>query len=123
MAAMDSRTARRSTPTYASSAPGSSASPTRTRRADAACASHCSSATGHAVGASVRNFGHVFVSGVGDGEDLDCALRSRERWLELGARAGISVRESGTLVVARAEDELAVLEGAAADPRRGARAC
>src|SRR5581483_1831468 len=57
----------------------------------------------------------------GDGEDLECALRARERWLELGARAGLDVRAVGTLVVARAEDELAVLEGAAANPRRGAR--
>jgi FAD dependent oxidoreductase TIGR03364 len=74
-----------------------------------------------AVGASVRNFGHAFISGVASGADLDCALRSRERWVELGARAGISVREAGTLVVARETDELAVLEGAASDPRRRAR--
>ena len=42
-----------------------------------------------AVGASVRNFGHAFVAGIGDGEDLECALRARERWLELGLEAGI----------------------------------
>jgi FAD dependent oxidoreductase TIGR03364 len=76
---------------------------------------------GRAVGASVRNFGHAFFAGIGDGEDLECALRTRERWLELGPRAGVSMRNAGTLVVARAEDELAVLEGAAANPRRGAR--
>jgi FAD dependent oxidoreductase TIGR03364 len=74
-----------------------------------------------AVGASVRNFGHAFVAGIGDGEDLECALRARERWLQLGLRAGIALRSGGTLVVARAEDELAVLEGAAANARRGAR--
>ncbi|MGD0385799.1 MAG: TIGR03364 family FAD-dependent oxidoreductase [Solirubrobacteraceae bacterium] len=73
-----------------------------------------------AVGASVRNFGHAFLSGVSDGEDLECALRARERWLDLGARARIPMWDAGTLVVARAEDELAVLEGAAANPRRGA---
>ncbi len=74
-----------------------------------------------AVGASVRNFGHAFITGIGDGEDLACALRARARWVELGARAGIVVRDAGTLVVARAHDELAVLEGAAANPLRAAR--
>ncbi len=74
-----------------------------------------------AVGASVRNFGHAFFAGVSDGEDLECALRSRERWLELGARARLHMRTAGTLVVARSEDELEVIEGAAANPRRGIR--
>ncbi len=74
-----------------------------------------------AVGASVRNFGHAFFAGVGDGEDLECAMRARERWIELAERARIPLWDDGTLVVARAQDELAVLEGAAANPRRGAR--
>jgi FAD dependent oxidoreductase TIGR03364 len=74
-----------------------------------------------AVGASVRNFGHAFIASVSDGDDLECALRSRERWLELGARGGLQIRQAGTLVLARGEDELAVLEGAAANPRRAAR--
>ena len=74
-----------------------------------------------AVGASVRNFGHVFLGGLADGEDLECGLRSRERWLELGRLAGLEVSEAGSLVIARAQDELELLEGAAANPRRGAR--
>lgn len=74
-----------------------------------------------AVGASVRNFGHVAVGALADGEALECGLRARERWLELGGRAGIGVREVGSLVVARAADELELLEGAAANPTRGAR--
>ena len=74
-----------------------------------------------AVGASVRNFGHCFFSAMGDGAALECALRTRERWLELGRRAGLTVLESGSLVVARHEDELAVLEAIARDERRGAR--
>ncbi|MGO9753147.1 MAG: TIGR03364 family FAD-dependent oxidoreductase [Solirubrobacteraceae bacterium] len=73
-----------------------------------------------AVGASVRNFGHAFIACVSDGDDLECALRSRERWLELGARAGLQMCQAGTLVLARAEDELAVLEGTAGNPRRAA---
>src|ERR1700677_3876427 len=66
-----------------------------------------------AVDASVRNFGHVFTASLREGADLDCALRARERWLDLGRRAGIEIEQAGTLVVARAPDELALLEGAA----------
>jgi D-hydroxyproline dehydrogenase subunit beta len=73
-----------------------------------------------AVGASVRNFGHVIVSGMAAGEPLAVALDARERWLSLGRRAGLAVRESGSLIVARAADELAVLEAVAAEPERGA---
>lgn len=62
-----------------------------------------------AGGASVRNFGHGFFSAqAGDG--LDYAMRARERWLELAAAAGFWLAESGTLLVARADDELAVME-------------
>jgi FAD dependent oxidoreductase TIGR03364 len=74
-----------------------------------------------AVGASVRNFGHVFVTAMGDGEALECALRARRRWLELGARAGLEVLEAGSVIVASHDDELEVMAGAAADERRGAR--
>jgi len=74
-----------------------------------------------AVGASVRNFGHLIFTGVGDGEPQRCAAISRGRWLELGKRAGLHLVEAGTLVVARAPDELAVLEAVARDPERRAR--
>lgn len=74
-----------------------------------------------AAGASVRNFGHGFVTGMAGGDAFECALDARERWIELGARAGLDVLESGTVVVARHEDELAVLDGLAQDERRGAR--
>lgn len=74
-----------------------------------------------AAGASVRNFGHLIVSAMPDGVALTCALRARQRWLELGERAGLTVQRCGTLVVARAADELEVMEGVAADPRRGVR--
>jgi FAD dependent oxidoreductase TIGR03364 len=73
-----------------------------------------------AVGASVRNFGHAFFTAVAD-EDFDCSMRSRERWLELGRRAGLNVRRDGTLLVARAPDELDVIQGVAADPDRKVR--
>jgi D-hydroxyproline dehydrogenase subunit beta len=60
-------------------------------------------------GSTVRNFGHVGVS-VHAGEAGEYAARSRELWLRLAERAGFWIRAAGTLVVARAEDELAVLE-------------
>lgn len=73
-----------------------------------------------AVGASVRNFGHGFISAMPDGEALDCALEARRRWLELGRQAGIEIVEAGSLVIARHDDELDVLAGVARDERRGA---
>jgi FAD dependent oxidoreductase TIGR03364 len=71
-----------------------------------------------AVGASVRNFGHLFFGSQPDGPILDLALRSRERWLDLARRAQVSLVQEGTLVLARAEDELAVLETALVNPAR-----
>ena len=73
------------------------------------------------VGASVRNFGHLFFTSAASGEGLECAMRARERWLELGQRAGIWIEDAGTVVVARAPDELAVLEAVAEESERGGR--
>ncbi|WP_394161124.1 TIGR03364 family FAD-dependent oxidoreductase [Galactobacter valiniphilus] len=66
-----------------------------------------------AVGASVRNFGHVCATAQ-SGRGLEYALVARERWIELGAAAGIDVRQVGTLVLARHEDEARVLREFAA---------
>ncbi len=74
-----------------------------------------------AVGASIRNFGHLFFTSVADGEALACAELARERWLELGRQARLFISDAGTLVVARGRDELAVLEAVADDPSRKAR--
>jgi FAD dependent oxidoreductase TIGR03364 len=60
-------------------------------------------------GASVRNFGHLCVTGQ-DGEARAYAELARELWLTLAPEAGFWLRESGTVVVAQAPDELAVLE-------------
>jgi FAD dependent oxidoreductase TIGR03364 len=62
-----------------------------------------------AVGASVRNFGHVGTTLQG-GEAEAYAATARERWLSLAPKAGFEVLEVGTVVVARNEAELAVLE-------------
>ncbi|QEO09141.1 TIGR03364 family FAD-dependent oxidoreductase [Protaetiibacter larvae] len=61
------------------------------------------------TGSTVRNFGHIG-TGVQAGRALEYAERAREVWLRLAERAGFWVREAGTLVVARHEDELALLE-------------
>lgn len=61
------------------------------------------------VGASVRNFGHGCVTAQA-GVALDLARVTRERWLELGRDAGFWVGTTGTVVVARADDELALLQ-------------
>ena len=75
----------------------------------------------HAVGASIRNFGHLFVGSQPDGPAFDLALRSRRRWLELAAQAGLPITQQGTLLLARAQDELAVLETAAVNAARESR--
>ncbi|WP_336855600.1 TIGR03364 family FAD-dependent oxidoreductase [Sinomonas albida] len=67
----------------------------------------------HAVGASVRNFGHACVTAQ-DGELLDLARVARERWLSLSSAAGFWSTSSGGLAVARSAAELAVLEELAA---------
>lgn len=59
-------------------------------------------------GASVRNFGHLcFTPQAGLAREF--ALTSRELWLGLALDAGVWLRESGTLVAARRDDEFAVL--------------
>lgn len=66
------------------------------------------------VGATVRNFGHLCI-GAQEGDARRYADASRDLWLRLSQDAGFWLRESGTLVAARHDDELAVLEQAAAD--------
>lgn len=66
------------------------------------------------AGASVRNFGHLcFTPQAGLAREL--AVLSRPIWLRLAADAGLWLRESGTLVVARHADELRVLSEVAAE--------
>jgi FAD dependent oxidoreductase TIGR03364 len=62
-----------------------------------------------AVGASVRNFGHVCATAQA-GTTLDLALATRERWLQLGEKAGFDVQQCGTVIAARHRDEQGVLE-------------
>ncbi|ONI89005.1 oxidoreductase [Actinosynnema sp. ALI-1.44] len=62
-----------------------------------------------ATGASVRNFGHGCFTAQ-DGIAYRYAQKARETWLKVARLAGLAVAESGSVVVARAEDEMAVLK-------------
>jgi glycine/D-amino acid oxidase-like deaminating enzyme len=63
-----------------------------------------------ARGATVRNFGLVWVSGR-DATELPATLRSRQLWEELGrAVPDIGFRANGSLTVLRTDAELAVAE-------------
>lgn len=68
------------------------------------------------VGSTVRNFGHLCI-GAQTGEAREYADLAREHWLRLAADAGFWLRESGTLIAARHDDELAVLDAATRDGR------
>src|SRR6202167_5402752 len=76
-----------------------------------------------ARGASVRNFGLVWVSGRQPGPELALAQRARELWEELGAQGpGLGCRAAGSLTLATEDAELGLLKEAAARPdaeRRG----
>lgn len=74
-----------------------------------------------ARGATVRNFGLVWVSGRARGE-LAAALRSRELWEKLGEEIpGIGFRAAGSITVVRTPGELAVAEEVAARADAGCR--
>ncbi|MFF9623949.1 TIGR03364 family FAD-dependent oxidoreductase [Streptomyces griseosporeus] len=75
-----------------------------------------------ARGASLRNFGQIWVSGRAGGEELDTALRARELWEEIGARVpALGFRPNGSLTPVRGDLELAVAEAAVARPDAAAR--
>ena len=68
-------------------------------------------------GASVRNFGLVWVSGRRAGPELALALRARALWEEIAAGApGTGFRPAGSLTVATSDAELAVMREAVALP-------
>lgn len=70
-----------------------------------------------AVGASIRNFGHICIS-VQSGALFEYASAGRADWLSLANKAGFWAAECGTVVLAQEADELAVLEDLAAGGER-----
>ncbi|WP_225096287.1 TIGR03364 family FAD-dependent oxidoreductase [Streptomyces sp. CoH27] len=75
-----------------------------------------------ARGASLRNFGQIWVSGRAGGEELETALRARELWEGIGARVPeLGFRANGSLTPVRGALELAVAEAAVARPDAAAR--
>ncbi|MCP3819507.1 TIGR03364 family FAD-dependent oxidoreductase [Streptomyces sp. A3M-1-3] len=75
-----------------------------------------------ARGASLRNFGQVWISGRAGGEELETALRARELWEAIGAEVPeLGFRANGSLTVVRNAPELAVAEAALNRPDAAAR--
>lgn len=62
------------------------------------------------IGASVRNFGFVTVTGQRRGEHWRRAMRSRDLWQQLAPQAGIELLQQGLYVLARRPQAEAVLE-------------
>jgi len=62
------------------------------------------------VGASVRNFGFVTVSGQRQGEHWQRARRTREVWQHIAPQAGIAVLHQGLCVLAQRPEAAQVLE-------------
>ncbi|GAA1111770.1 TIGR03364 family FAD-dependent oxidoreductase [Nocardiopsis composta] len=75
-----------------------------------------------ARGASVRNFGLVWVGGRAPGAELEAALRARELWERIGARVpGIGFRANGSLTPVRSAAEQDVAEQVLSRPDAGER--
>ncbi|MEU9096400.1 TIGR03364 family FAD-dependent oxidoreductase [Streptomyces sp. NPDC048361] len=75
-----------------------------------------------ARGASLRNFGQIWVSGRAGGAELDTALRARELWDGIGKRVpGVGFRPNGSLTPLRTGLELGVAEAALARQDAAAR--
>ena len=64
----------------------------------------------HCVGASIRNFGFVTVTGQRRGEHWARARRSRDIWAHIAPRAGIQVVHQGLYVVAQREAAVPLLQ-------------
>jgi FAD dependent oxidoreductase TIGR03364 len=73
-------------------------------------------------GASVRNFGLIWVSGRAPGRELGLALAARDRWEQIAAQVpGTGFRPDPSLTLATDDAELGLLTEAAALPDAAAR--
>ncbi|MCA1934970.1 MAG: TIGR03364 family FAD-dependent oxidoreductase [Asticcacaulis sp.] len=66
------------------------------------------------IGASIRNFGFVTVTGQGETDTWRRAQRSRDIWAEIAPQAGIEIVQRGLLVTAQRPEAMQVLEAFAA---------
>jgi FAD dependent oxidoreductase TIGR03364 len=62
------------------------------------------------VGASIRNFGFITVSGQRRGAHWQRAKRSRDIWAEIAPKAGIEIVHRGTTILARRPEAVAVAD-------------
>ena len=62
------------------------------------------------VGASIRNFGFVTVTGQGKGQTWHRARATRDVWSDIAPKAGIEVIQTGLLVMPQREEAVAVLK-------------
>lgn len=62
------------------------------------------------VGASVRNFGFITITGQRAGDTWRRALRSRDLWADVALKAEISICHQGLMVVAQRPEALDILE-------------
>lgn len=68
------------------------------------------------TGASVRNFGLIWISGRAYGAELALATDARQRWEAIAAAVpGTGFRPIGSLTVARSDEEAAALKGSLTD--------
>lgn len=66
-------------------------------------------------GATVRNFGLIWVSGRAEGAELELALRARTLWQEISDSVpGVGFRANGSLTLLSNDDEMLVAERAVA---------
>ena len=73
-------------------------------------------------GASVRNFGLIWVSGRAPGAELELALRARARWAQIAVQVpGTGFRAVPSLTLAADEAELGLLKEAVSLPDAGLR--
>jgi FAD dependent oxidoreductase TIGR03364 len=79
--------------------------------------------TERALGASIRNFGLVWPIGQPFGPLYQRALRSRNLWKDIAARAGLWHAATGSLHLAYHPGELAVIEEMAAQAKTAAVEC
>ncbi|MDN4017777.1 TIGR03364 family FAD-dependent oxidoreductase [Zwartia panacis] len=62
------------------------------------------------IGASVRNFGFITVTGQRAGDTWRRAMRSRQLWAEVAPKAGIPICHQGLIVVGQRFEALEILE-------------